>query len=324
MTGTHSMKDAVYDKVSTRVAFGEALLKQADKNDKIMYIAADTLKSVGGAPIQKKYPQRALNVGIAEQNMTLMGAGMASCGAKVFIATYAVFASMRITEQIRSFICYPHLDVKIVAGLGGLSGGQEGVTHQGIEDVGVLRAISGLVIVEAADAASVDAIVEAITEYKGPVYLRLGRDVVPTVFDSGYKFHIGKANIMKADGKDAALITNGAAVARTVAAEKILREQGYSVQVIEMPCVKPIDKEAILNAARETGLLVTVEDHTIVGGLGSAVSEVLTDNYPTKLCRIGIRDCFTESGDLDELLDNYGLSASYIAENVVSAIKAKK
>jgi transketolase len=317
------MKDAAYDKVSTRVAFGEALLKQADKNDKIMYVAADTLKSVGGSPLQKKYPKRALNVGIAEQDMALIGAGMASCGAKVFVATYAVFASMRITEQIRSFICYPHLDVKIVAGLGGLSGGQEGVTHQGIEDVGVLRAIAGLVIVEAADAASVDAIVEAITEYNGPVYLRLGRDVTPSVFDSGYKFQIGKANIMKADGKDAVLITNGAAVARTVAAEKILRGQGYNVQILEMPCVKPIDKDAILNAAKQTGLVVTVEDHTIIGGLGSAVSEVLTDGYPTKLYRIGINDCFTESGDLDELLDKYGMSASHIAGSVVSAINAK-
>jgi transketolase len=323
MAATHSMQDAVYDKVSTRVAFGEALLQQVEKNDRIMYIAADTLKSVGGAPMQKKYPKRALNVGIAEQDMTLIGAGMAACGAKVFVATYAVFASMRITEQIRSFVCYPHLDVKIVAGLGGLSGGQEGVTHQGIEDVGVLRAIPGLVIVEAADAASVSAIVEAITEYNGPVYLRLGRDVVPTVFDSDYKFQIGKANIMKPDGKDAALISNGAAVARTVAAEKILRTQGYNVQLIEMPCVKPIDRKAIQDAAKQAEVLVTVEDHTIIGGLGSAVSEVLTDNCPARLVRIGIDDCFTESGDMDELLDKYGLAASCIAKKVVTAIKTK-
>ena len=323
MAGTHSMKDALYDKVSTRVAFGEALLKQADKNEKIMYIAADTLKSVGGAPMQKKYPARALNVGIAEQDMALMGAGMASCGAKVFIATYAVFASMRITEQIRSFICYPNLDVKIIGALGGLSGGQEGVTHQGIEDIGVLRAIPRLVIVEAADAASVEAIVEAITEYTGPVYLRLGRDAVPKVFDSGYQFRIGKANIMKGSGKDAALITNGAAVARTVAAEKILRGQGYDVQLIEMPCVKPIDREAIENAAKQTGLVVTVEDHTVIGGLGSAVSEVLTDSCPVKLLRIGLNDCYAESGDFDELLDKYGLSAASIAEKAGAAVKAK-
>ena len=319
----HSMQDASYDKDSTRVAFGEALLEQADKNEKIMYIAADTLKSVGGSPMQKKYPQRALNVGIAEQNMALMGAGMAACGAKVFIATYAVFASMRITEQVRSFICYPNLDVKIIAGLGGLSGGQEGVTHQGTEDVGVLRAISGLVIVEAADAASVRPIMQAITEYKGPVYLRLGRDPVPTVFDSSYKFTIGKANVMKGSGKDAALITNGAAVARTLAAEKLLSKQGYDVQLIEMPCVKPIDRQAIVNAAKQTGLVITVEDHTVIGGLGSAVSEVLTDNCPARLLRIGIEDCYAESGDYDELLDIYGLSAASIAQKAASAIKAK-
>jgi len=319
----HSMKDALYDKVSTRVAFGDALLKQADKNEKIMYIAADTIKSVGGGPMQSKYPKRALNVGIAEQNMALMGAGMASCGAKVFIATYAVFAAMRIAEQVRTFICYPGLDVKIIAGLGGLSGGQEGVTHQGTEDIGSLRSIPGLVIVEAADAASVEPIVEAITEYDGPVYLRLGRDPLPAVFDSSYTFRIGKANIMKAGGKDAALITNGAAVARAVMAEKALREQGYDVQLIEMPCVKPIDREAIQNAAKETGLLVTVEDHNVIGGLGSAVSEVLTDTCPAKLLRLGIEDCYAESGDQDELLDKYGLSAVSIAEKAAKAIKSK-
>jgi len=317
------MKDVVYDKVSTRVAFGEALLKQADKNEKIMYLAADTLKSVGGAPLHGKYPKRALNVGIAEQNMALMGAGMAACGAKVFIATYAVFAAMRITEQVRTFTCYPNLDVKIIAGLGGLSGGQEGVTHQGTEDIGALRSIPGLVIVEAADAASVDPIVEAITEYTGPVYLRLGRDPLPAVFDSGYTFQIGKANIMKDSGKDAALITNGAAVARVVMAEKLLREQGYDTRLIEMPCVKPIDREAVLNAAKQTGLLVTVEDHNVIGGLGSAVSEALTDSYPVRLLRIGIDDCYAESGDHDELMDKYGLAAASIAEKVAGAIKAK-
>lgn len=323
MVKTHSMKDAPYDKVSTRVAFGDALLKQADKNEKIMYIAADTLKSVGGGPMQSKYPKRALNVGIAEQNMALMGAGMAACGAKVFIATYAVFAAMRIAEQVRTFTCYPGLDVKIIAGLSGLSGGQEGVTHQGTEDVGALRSIPGLVIVDTADVASVDPIVEAITEYKGPVYLRLGRDPLPTVFDSSYTFRIGKANIMKSSGKDAALITNGAAVARAFFAEKLLRNQGYDVQLIEMPCVKPIDKEVIQNAARQTGLIVTAEDHNIIGGLGSAVSEVLTDSCPTRLVRIGLDNCFAESGDHDELLDKYGLSPANIAEKVAQAIKAK-
>jgi len=317
------MKDALYDKASTRVAFGDALLKQADKNEKIMYLAADTLKSVGGGPMNSKYPRRALNVGIAEQNMALMGAGMAACGAKVFIATYAVFAAMRITEQVRTFICYPNLDVKIIAGLGGLSGGQEGATHQGTEDIGALRSIPGLVIVEAADAASVDSIVEAITEYAGPVYLRLGRDPLPAVFDSSYAFQIGKANIMKAEGRDAALITNGAAVARAVMAEKLLRAQGYDVQLIEMPCVKPIDREAILTAARQTGLLATVEDHNVIGGLGSAVSEVLTDACPTRLLRIGIDDCYAESGDHDELMDKYGLAAAIIAEKAAAAIKAK-
>jgi transketolase len=173
----------IFDPVSTRVAFGEALIKMADEYPELMYVAADTLKSVGGTPFHEKYPTRALNIGIAEQNMALMASGMASCGAKVFIASYAVFSSARICEQVRTFICYPNLDVKIVAGLGGLSGGQEGVTHQGIEDIGILRSIPNLVIVEAADAASTRVITEAITHHKGPVYLRLGRNASSSVQD---------------------------------------------------------------------------------------------------------------------------------------------
>lgn len=313
----------IYDKESTREAFGNALLRMAEQDDTIMYIAADTLKSVGGTPLKKKYPARALNIGIAEQNMALMGAGMAAAGANVFIASYAVFASMRILEQIRTFICYPRLNVKIVAGLGGLSGGQEGVTHQGIEDVGVLRSIANLVIIEAADAVSTEAITEAIAKYNGPVYLRIGRYAFPTVFDESYHFEIGRANIMKATGKDAAIFTTGAAVYRTVEAEKLIRSQGYDVQVIEMPCIKPIDREAILNAAKETGLLVTTEDHTIIGGLGSAVAEVISEDFPTKLLRIGIRDEFTESADHEELLDKYHLLPADIADQVIAAIKKK-
>lgn len=312
----------IFDPVSTRVAFGEALIKMADEYPELMYVAADTLKSVGGTPLHEKYPTRALNIGIAEQNMALMASGMASCGAKVFIASYAVFSSARICEQVRTFICYPNLDVKIVAGLGGLSGGQEGVTHQGIEDIGVLRSIPNLVIVEAADAASTRVITEAITHHTGPVYLRLGRNASPTVFDSDYTFEIGKANKL-VDGNQATIFTTGAAVYRTIEAEKILRKEGYDVRVVEMPCIKPIDEQAIIEAAEETQLLFTTEDHLIVGGLGSAVAEVLTEKKPCKLVRIGIEDQFTESGEHEELLDIYNLKPEDIARRVKDHIGQK-
>jgi len=305
----------VFDPVSTRVAFGEALLKMADEYPNLMYVAADTLKSVGGTPLHNKYPSRALNIGIAEQNMALMASGMAATGAKVVAASYAVFSSARICEQIRTFICYTNLDVKIVAGLGGLSGGQEGVTHQGIEDVGILRSIPNLVIVEAADAASTRVITEAIIQHTGPVYLRLGRDVSPTVFDDSYTFTIGKANVLN-EGKQATIFTTGAAVFRSVEAEKLLRKEGYDVAVVEMPTIKPIDEKAILDAAENTGLIFTTEDHMVTGGLGSAVAEVLSAKNPCKLVRIGIDDEFTQTGDHEELLDIYNLSPGHIADVV--------
>ena len=313
----------VFDTISTREAFGEALLQMADQYPEIMYVAADTLKSVGGAPMNKKYPQRAINIGIAEQNMALMAAGMATCGAKVFAASYAVFCSARICEQIRTFICYPNLDVKIVAGLGGLSGGQEGVTHQGNEDIGILRSIPNLVIVEAADAESTKVITEAITRHKGPVYLRLGRTPNPKVFGPDYKFTIGKANEL-VNGKTATVIATGAAVFRALEAEKLLRKEGFDVRVLEMPCIKPIDAQAVVKASRETGLIVTVEDHNVIGGLGSAVSEVLTDSQPCKLLRIGIDDEYTESGDHEELLDKYNLLPADIAGRIKKAVEQKK
>lgn len=308
-----------FDAISTRVAFGEVLLKMADQYPNLMYVSADTLKSVGGSPMHEKYPQRAINTGIAEQNMALMASGMAACGAKVFAASYAVFCSARICEQIRTFICYPNLDVKIIAGLGGLSGGQEGVTHQGIEDIGILRSIPNLVIVEAADAESTKVITEEITHYKGPVYLRLGRNVSAKVFSDSYTFKIGKANEL-IQGKQATIITTGAAVSRTLDAEKILRAEGYDIRIIEMPCIKPIDEVAIIAASRETGLIFTTEDHMITGGLGSAVAEVLGEKAPCKLVRIGIEDQFTQSGEHEELLDIYNLHPQDIAKTVTMHI----
>jgi transketolase len=311
-----------FDQISTRDAFGNVLADLAAQDDRIMYLAADTL-SVGGFKFNSQSPERALNVGIAEQNMAVMGAGMAACGAKVFIASYAVFASMRMCEQVRTFIAYPKLDVKIIAGMGGLSGGEEGVTHQGTEDVSIMRSIPNMVVVVPADAAATRVITKAITKYDGPVYLRLGKNESPKVFDDNYRFAIGKANIINSAGTDAAIICNGPVVGRCVSAVEALRQAGYSVKLIEMPCVKPIDRETIIWAIKECGLLVTMEDNNIMGGLGSAVAEVLSETGGAVLKRMGLEDEFAQSADCEELLDYYGFSVEDLVRTLQQEIKKK-
>ncbi len=313
----------IYDKINTREAFGIALSEYAQTDETVFAIGADTTKSMGLVELSKKHPDRVINNGIAEQNMMLMGAGMASCGAKVFVATYAPFASMRMLEQVRTYCAYPDLDVKIVSGLSGLSGAIEGVTHQGIEDVSILRSIPNMIVVVPADAASTKVITKKIAQCKKPVYLRLGRYNVPKVFDDDYTFEIGKANILKDEGSDAAIICNGAAVDRAIRAEKLLSEKGYRVWLLEMPCVKPIDEEAIIKAARSTRAVVTVEENTVIGGLGSAVAEVLSEKAPVLLRRIGIDDEYTESGPHEELMDKYNLHPEHIAAVTEELISLK-
>lgn len=317
----------IFDTISMREAFGISLLEMARENDNIFAIGADTTKSMGFAPMMKEFPNRVINIGIAEQNMALAAAGAAACGAKAVIASYAPFASMRICEQIRTFMCYPSLDVKIISGLSGLSGNIEGVTHQGLEDIGVLRSIANLVIVAPADAASTQVIAKAIMDYNGPVYLRIGRGPVEAVFDADYQFTIGKANLLCDEGNDMAIICNGAAVARVLHANDILRAKGVHVRILEMPCVKPIDQDAIVQAARDCGRIVTVEEHNVIGGLGSAVCEVVAGRSPVQVTRIGIDDLYTESAPHGELLDKYNLSpahiASVICDNLLSEVSTR-
>lgn len=304
----------IYDKISTRDAFGLALVEKARENDKLFAVGADTTKSMGCKPMMAEFPDRVLNNGIAEQNMALIGAGIAAAGGKAVIATYAPFASMRIAEQVRTFICYPNLDVKVVSGLAGLSGNIEGVTHQGLEDVGIMRSMANMIIAVPADAASCVVISKAILDYVGPAYLRIGRGPVEKVFDDDYKFEIGKANLLDDAGKDVAVICNGCAVARVLRAKPIWEAAGIKARIIEMPCVKPIDEDAIVKAAEDCKYIVTVEEHNIIGGLGSAVCEVVGAKHPTKVVRIGIDDIYTESAPHDQLLDKYNLSPEHIAE----------
>lgn len=308
-----------YDKISTRDAFGIALAERARMDNKLFAIGADTTKSMGFKPMMAEFPDRVLNNGIAEQNMALIGAGIAAAGGRAVIATYAPFASMRIAEQVRTFICYPDLDVKVISGLSGLSGNIEGVTHQGLEDIGILRSMANMVIAVPADANSCTVIAREILAYSGPAYLRIGRGPVETVFGSDYKFTIGKANLLDDSGTDLAIICNGCAVARVLRAKPLWEAAGIRARIIEMPCVKPIDAEAVLAAAKDCGQLVTVEEHNIIGGLGSAVCEVVCNSdRPCRVTRIGIEDIYTESAPHDQLLDKYNLSPEHIAETIVS------
>ena len=215
-----------YDKISTRDAFGLALIERARVDDRLFAIGADTTKSMGCKPMMAEFPDRVINNGIAEQNMALIGAGIAAAGGRAIITTYAPFASMRISEQIRTFICYPNLDVKVISGLGGLSGNIEGVTHQGLEDIAIVRSMANMVVAVPADAASCQIVAREILAYKGPAYLRLGRGPVETVFDDSYTFTIGKANMLDDSGKDIAIICNGCAVARTLRAKALWEAAG--------------------------------------------------------------------------------------------------
>ena len=311
----------IYDDISTRDAFGNALLRIAQRDPLVVGIGADTTKSMGMQKFSEHFSERVINIGIAEQNMTAVAAGMAATGFQVFAASYAPFSTLRAAEQVRTFIAYPNLDVKIVGGLGGLSGNIEGVTHQGLEDVGVMRLIPNMTVVIPADAAATEVITEEIAKIKGPVYLRLGRGPVEKIFGEDYKFTAGKANLLKPGGRDAAVIVNGAVTGRALRAVKLLEEKGYGLRVVEMPCVKPIDADAVIDAAENCRVLVTIEEHNILGGLGGAVAEVLCEHRPAPLLRIGIGDIFTESAPHDELLDKYGFKPEDIAEKINRFLK---
>jgi transketolase len=309
------------DKISTRDAFGNALLRIAEADPNVIAIGADTTKSVGMGPMEKKYPGRVFNIGIAEQNMMAIAAGLAATGMKVFAGSYAPFTCMRACEQVRTFVAYPNLNVKIVGAKAGLSGDIEGVTHQGLEDIGIMRTIPNMKILVPADAAATEVITAAIAREDGPAYIRLGAGPVRKVFGEDYQFQMGKANVVIDEGNDAAVICNGVAVARVLEAQRILAEKGYRLKIIEMPCVKPLDSEAVIEAAQATGVVITVEDHQIIGGLGSAVAEVLIENYPVRMKRMGIGDVFTETGLYDELLDKYGLAVEDIVKTVATMLK---
>jgi transketolase len=307
----------------TRYAYADTLLELGEKNPDVVVLDADVSKSVGTNKFAQKFPERSFNFGIAEQNMMAAAAGMATTGLIPFATTYAVFASMRALDQVRNSIHYPRLNVKIAASHSGITPGPDGVTHQGQEDLSILRAIAYSTVIAPADAVTTKLAVLAAAEWNGPVYLSFTRDPVPVLYEATYPFKIGKAVTVR-DGTDATIIANRDLVVQSLVAAEQLAKKGINVRVIDCHTLKPLDTETILKAAGETGAIVTAEDNMIYGGLGSAVAEVLVENHPIPMKRIGIRDTFTESAPYLDLLKKYGLSADHIARAVEEVLKRKK
>lgn len=311
------------EKIATRDAYGKALVELGGEFKDIVVLDADLSKSTKTAEFAKVYPERFFNMGIAEQNLIGFAAGLAASGKIPFASTFAVFAVGRAFEQVRNSVAYPRLNVKIAATHAGISVGEDGASHQAVEDVALMRSVPNMTVLVPADAVETRQIIRAAVEYNGPVYIRMGRLAVPVLFDDSYRFEIGKANIIR-EGKDAAVIANGLMVAEALQAAEELAKQGIEVAIINCASVKPLDAETIISAAKKTGAVVTAEEHNIIGGLGSAVAEVLGENYPVPIKRVGLKDTFGESGRPAELLAKYGLTANDIVEAVREVIERKQ
>ena len=303
------------DIIATREAYGKALAEFGDTYDMVV-MDADLSGSTKTGVFAKKFPERFINCGIAEGNMMTTAAGIATTGKTVFASTFAVFASGRAFEQIRNSICYPNLNVKIGATHAGLSVGEDGASHQAIADMAVMRALPNMVVLNPADAVETHCAIKAAIEHNGPVYIRLGRLGVPVIFDEAtYKFEIGKGQLIN-DGNDITIVATGLMTTESMKAVETLKAEGINARLINIHTIKPIDKDIIVKAAKETGHIITVEEHSIIGGLGSAVAEVLAEEYPCKLTRMGVKDVFGQSGKPYELLDLYGLTDKHIVAKV--------
>lgn len=307
---------------SPRKAFGEALIELGEVNSNIVALDADLSCSTQTKMFGDKYPDRFFNIGISEQDMMGTAVGLSTCGKIPFVATFAMFAAGRAWDQVRNGICYSSFNVKIVATHGGITVGEDGASHQALEDVAIMRAIPNMVVLSPADAVETKAAVKFAAEYKGPVYIRITRTSMETIYDEAtYKFDT-KAKLIK-EGSDVTLISTGETLIETIKAAEILEEKGVSPEVIGIPCIKPLDVDAILKSAVKTKKVVTVENHSIIGGLGGAVCECLSENLPTPVKRIGTNDVFGQSGHYKELMAEYELTASAIVPKVLEFIEKK-
>jgi Transketolase, C-terminal subunit len=309
-------------KLAQRNYYGKALAALAESNPNVVVLDADLAESTKTSEFRKVASERFIEIGIAEQNMIGVASGLAASGKTVFASTFAVFASGRCWEQIRLAVAYPRMNVKIVATHCGISVGEDGASHQALEDMAIMRAIPNMVVVSPADAYETYAATMAIAEYDGPVYMRMGRAEFPSVMDEDTQFTIGKAVTVK-EGSDVTIIATGQMVYQSLQAAKVLSKNGIKAEVINMATIKPIDREAIIESVSKTGCVVTAEEHSIFGGLGSAVSEVLSKEIPSPLEMIGTNDTFGESGSPDQLLEKYGLTSDSIAEAAKRAVARK-
>lgn len=303
------------EKIATRQSYGEALAVLGEKNNDIVVLDADLSTATKTNIFAKKYSERFFDMGIAEQDMMGTAAGFATCGKIPFASTFAMFAAGRAYDQIRNAICYPNLNVKICATHSGITVGEDGATHQMLEDIALMRALPNMTVICPSDDAQTIWAVEAASKIKGPVYVRLSRMATPVIYEEGETFELGKA-VRIGEGKDACVIATGDLVCEAIKAKEELEKEGIKITVLDMHTIKPIDREAIIKAAKETKKIITLEDHSIIGGLGSAVCEVLSEEYPTKVIRMGINDHFGKSGKADELLKYFKLTYKDVIEKV--------
>ena len=313
------------EKIATREAFGKAIAALSAEYPELVVLDADLAGATKSGEFKKACPERFLDMGIAEANMVGVSAGLATCGKKPFCCSFAMFTAGRAFEQVRNSVAYPHLNVKIVGSHGGLSVGEDGATHQCIEDLSLMRTIPGMMVVNPCDGSEMRAAVKALIEYDGPAYLRLGRSAVETVTDyenTDRTFELGKGVTLR-DGKDVTIAATGMMVQLALQAAETLAGEGIDVRVLDIHTIKPLDRELILKAAKETGAIVTSEEHNVIGGLGSAVAELVSCHYPVPVIRHGVKDQFGRSGKAGEVLEAYGLTAEVLAKCARHAVEKK-
>ncbi len=302
-------------KIATRESYGKKLVELGKKNNDIVVLDADLAAATKTIDFKKEFPNRFFDMGIAEQDMMSTAAGLATCGKIPFASTFAIFAAGRSYDQIRNSICYPNLNVKICATHAGISVGEDGATHQMLEDISLMRTLPNMTVISVSDDIQTKWAVEEILKINGPVYLRLGRLASPVIYDESQKFEIGKG-IQLGNGTDATVIATGLMVAEAIKAMEELKNKGINIRVVDIHTIKPIDKELIIKCAKETKKIITIEDHSIIGGLGSAVCEVLSEEYPCKVTRLGMKDTFGKSGKAEKLLEYFGLNKDGIIKEI--------
>lgn len=303
------------NKKATRQSYGEALLELGRKNEKVVVLDADLAGATKTNIFAKEIPERFFDMGIAEQDMISTAAGFATCGKIPFASTFAVFATGRVYDQIRNSICYPNLNVKICATHCGITVGEDGATHQMLEDINLMRGLPNMTVISPADDIEAKWAVNESSKINGPVYIRFGRAATPVIYEENYNFELGKA-IQFGEGIDATVFATGIMVAESLKAKEELEKEGIYIRVVDIHTIKPIDKDIIIKCAKETKKLISVEEHSIIGGLGTAIAEVLVENYPAKLTRMGMKDCFGKSGKASELLEYFGLTCKDIVDEV--------